>query len=259
MDYSKSFYVVQGWMIHELGLSGTELDVFALIHGFTQDGNTPYIASNTFLEKFLKKSRSTIIKSRDSLLKKGYIERVVKEYKGQQTNHYMSSYCVGSSETLPPLEGGGTKIGLQVVRKSDYLGGAKKLPNNNKPYNNNNNNNIYVEKDPKNNPPYEQIIDYLNEKASSNFKHNSEATKRLIRARWAEGNRLDDFKKVIDNKTSDWINDDKMKKYLRPSTLFNASKFEGYLNEDKPRSANFPTRSYAKKDLDSLYDNLEDL
>ncbi|NCB45345.1 MAG: hypothetical protein EOM59_22360, partial [Clostridia bacterium] len=35
---------------------------------------------------------------------------------------------------------------------------------------------------------------------------------------------------VIDKKCAQWKGTD-MDKYLRPSTLFNASKFEGYLNE----------------------------
>ena len=39
----------------------------------------------------------------------------------------------------------------------------------------------------------------------------------------------DDFKTVIDNKTSEWIHTD-MEKYLRPETLF-GTKFESYLNQ----------------------------
>jgi hypothetical protein len=35
---------------------------------------------------------------------------------------------------------------------------------------------------------------------------------------------------VIDNQVSAWKDDAKMNEYLRPATLFAASKFEGYLN-----------------------------
>ena len=38
---------------------------------------------------------------------------------------------------------------------------------------------------------------------------------------------------MIDLKTKEWINDPDMRKYLRLSTLFNAEKFEGYLQEAK--------------------------
>ncbi|KAF0444678.1 hypothetical protein GBO93_10350, partial [Pediococcus acidilactici] len=78
---------------------------------------------------------------------------------------------------------------------------------------------------------YKQIIDYLNEKAGKHFR-NVESNKKLIRARWHEGYRLDDFKKVIDNKVLD-ANDANSfftDKYLQPSTLF-GNKFDQYLNQ----------------------------
>lgn len=77
---------------------------------------------------------------------------------------------------------------------------------------------------------YISIIDYLNRKTSKNFKLSSQKTKTRIKARLSEGYSLDDFKKVIDVKTSQWKNDKTMCKYLRPETLF-GTKFEGYLNE----------------------------
>jgi uncharacterized phage protein (TIGR02220 family) len=54
--------------------------------------------------------------------------------------------------------------------------------------------------------------------------------KDLIKARWNEGQRLDDFKKVINVKSSQWLNDSNMNKYLRPQTLF-GNKFDDYLQE----------------------------
>lgn len=77
--------------------------------------------------------------------------------------------------------------------------------------------------------PYKEIIDYLNEKAGKHFKHNTGKSKRCIEARWNEDFRLDDFKKVIDIKTSEWLGTSQ-EKYLRPETLF-GTKFEGYLNQ----------------------------
>lgn len=75
-----------------------------------------------------------------------------------------------------------------------------------------------------------EIVNYLNTRASSNYKHTTDKTKNLIKARSNEGFTLDDFKTVIDKKTLQWLNDPEMSKYLRPETLF-GSKFEGYLNE----------------------------
>lgn len=78
--------------------------------------------------------------------------------------------------------------------------------------------------------PVKEIIDHLNDRCHTSFRATSEATRRLVRARWAEGFRLDDFKRVIDNKAGEWERDPKMRAYLRPQTLF-GTKFEAYLNQ----------------------------
>lgn len=75
-----------------------------------------------------------------------------------------------------------------------------------------------------------EVVDYLNQKAKSNFKATTKATQTKIRARLAEGFRVDDFKKVIDIKTAEWLDDANMSRYLRPETLF-GTKFESYLNQ----------------------------
>lgn len=80
--------------------------------------------------------------------------------------------------------------------------------------------------------PYKKIIDYLNLKAKRDYKHSTQKTKTLIRSRWNEGFKLEDFKQVIDNKCFDWSADSKMSKFLRPQTLFGTN-FESYLNENK--------------------------
>ena len=54
-----------------------------------------------------------------------------------------------------------------------------------------------------------------------------------MKARYREGYKLDDFKKVIDLKVKEWLNDPHWHKYLRPSTLFNATNFENYLEETR--------------------------
>jgi uncharacterized phage protein (TIGR02220 family) len=77
-------------------------------------------------------------------------------------------------------------------------------------------------------PPFRVIIDHLNLKSGRNYKV-GEHSQRLIRARWTEGHRLEDFIAVIDKKAAEWLNDPKYNEYLRPETLF-SNKFDGYLN-----------------------------
>jgi len=80
--------------------------------------------------------------------------------------------------------------------------------------------------------PYEGIIEYLNKKTGKNFDCNTKETRVKIKARWGNNGKrtIDDFYKVIDNKCTQWLNDEKMAQFLRPETLF-GTKFESYLNE----------------------------
>lgn len=77
---------------------------------------------------------------------------------------------------------------------------------------------------------YQEIIDYLNQKANTNYRATTKSTQTLIKARLKEKFTLEDFQTVIDKKSSQWINDTKMNVYLRPKTLFGTN-FESYLNE----------------------------
>ena len=79
-------------------------------------------------------------------------------------------------------------------------------------------------------PPYQEIIEYLNEKTGKAFKPQAKETQRHIKARWNAGFGVDAFRQVIDNKVAKWATDPKMADYLRPETLF-GTKFESYLNE----------------------------
>ena len=82
--------------------------------------------------------------------------------------------------------------------------------------------------------PYKEIVDYLNFKINSNYKPTTKKTKDLIKARYNEGFKLEDFKKVIDKKVNEWINDKKMEQFLRPTTLFGTN-FESYLNQPEKK------------------------
>ena len=101
---------------------------------------------------------------------------------------------------------------------------------------------------------YISIVQYLNEKAGTKYKHASKKTKTCIHARLAEGYSVEDFKTVIDKKCDDWIGSD-YEQYLRPETLF-GTKFESYLNAKvtRKKSANTGVPSGSNQDdLDELF------
>lgn len=106
----------------------------------------------------------------------------------------------------------------------------------------------------KDSPPYQEIIDYLNEKAGKRYKVN-EKTKAHINARVNDGYTLADFRAVIEKKVAEWRGTE-MDKFLRPETLF-GTKFEGYLNQNetvrkKAKSTGFSNFEERNYDFDAL-------
>ena len=92
---------------------------------------------------------------------------------------------------------------------------------------------IEEEKKNKNNKEKEniiEIINYLNSKTHKQYRYTTSKTQSLIKARFKEGFNVDDFKKVIDIKTNQWMGTE-WEQYLRPETLF-GTKFENYLNQN---------------------------
>ncbi len=77
---------------------------------------------------------------------------------------------------------------------------------------------------------YDDVLSDLNDLLKTSYKSTTAKTRTLILARWREGFRLEDFKKVHRIKLAEWGSDQKMSKYLRPETLY-GTKFEGYLNQ----------------------------
>lgn len=83
------------------------------------------------------------------------------------------------------------------------------------------------------------IIEYLNNYAEKKFRK-TDATCGFIRGRLGEGYSVDDLKKVIRIKTDEWKDTDQAK-YIRPETLFGATKFQGYINQDEGTQKNTVT------------------
>lgn len=74
----------------------------------------------------------------------------------------------------------------------------------------------------------ERVITYLNKKTGSKYTAKAKGHASKIRARINEGAKPEQFKDCIDNMCAQWLEDDRMRQYLRPETLF-SQKFWGYL------------------------------
>ena len=73
-----NYYTVQGWMVNKLDLSGYELACFAIIYGFSQDGQSPFKGSLDYISSFLKCSTRTVQRNIDNLIEKNFIYLVSK-------------------------------------------------------------------------------------------------------------------------------------------------------------------------------------
>lgn len=75
---------------------------------------------------------------------------------------------------------------------------------------------------------FDKLFEYLNEKSGKHFK-NTATNRKLVHERLREGFTPKDLQTAIDNVAAGWLGTD-MEQYIRPSTIFRASKFEGYVN-----------------------------
>ena len=215
------------WIPKEIWLS-TDLKVMEkliLVEIDSLDNEDGCFASNEHFSKFFSLSKNRCSEIIKSLEKKGYIKIDYIYQEGSKAISRRVIRCVRN------IDGGIRNID-NPIRKTEEGYSENREDNNtsfNNTFSNTSNKKDIVEQSSTTPLPYEEIVQYLNQKTNKNFKHTSKVTQRHIRARLAEGFTVSDFKQVIDNKCSDWLRDQKMKEYLRPETLF-GTKFESYLN-----------------------------
>lgn len=236
----ENYYQIQGFMINRLGLKGVPLSVYAIVYGFSQDGENEYTGSLQYLCDFCGGvSKPTIISALKSLVEKGYLIRREEIINGVQFNRYKANLPLLKNFYYPDKE-------ILTGEVKDFNGGGKEtLPNNKS--NNKSLNNKEI---------YENIIVRLNEKAGTHYRPSSKATQGHINARLAEGYTVEDFYTVIDKKCAEWKGG-KMEQYLRPETLF-GSKFENYLNAPASPSVHYGANGIAvaqekTNDLDEVF------
>lgn len=130
------------------------------------------------------------------------------------------------------------------------------LNNNNKPpiYNKELNNKEDILKENKKENAL-KVLAYFNEKTGHNYKDTS-ANMKFLLAR-LEDYTVDDLISVIDKKYKEWKGTN-MEKYIRIETLFNATKFESYVNQSSATLYDrTPTqimqRDYSDKEMNDIF------
>ena len=124
-----AYIVIQDWMISDLQLRGNELLTYALIYGFSQDGESEFKGSLKYISKFLGVSKSTAQRNLENLVNRGVIEKRVEEISGVKFNRY-----IAHEKAEPPIVK--TSTGCS---QNGYGGVVKTSTNNTNIYNTNNN------------------------------------------------------------------------------------------------------------------------
>jgi hypothetical protein len=128
MIKNDNYFTIKGWMINELGLSGSALIAYAVIYGFSQDDKSSFCGSVSYLASCAGVSKRGMINVLHGLLDKGYIIKKDTE-NGTQCNAYIAVYpskVPPSGEKTSP--GGGEKTSPGGEKTSP--GGEKSSPYN---------------------------------------------------------------------------------------------------------------------------------
>lgn len=127
----KNFLNIQGWMRTELNLKGNELLVYAIIYGFTQDGESFFTGSAQYIADWLGATKKTARTILNALAERGLLEKKDVMENSVKFCHYRVKNFPGVGKNLPH---GGEKIspggGEKISPYNKYIN--NKEENNNK-------------------------------------------------------------------------------------------------------------------------------
>lgn len=87
----ENYVNIQGWMITELGLKNAELMIYALIYGFSQDGQGRFRGKLAYLMDWTQASKQTVLNALGSLIGRGLIVKAeIPQLNGQRGVEYFA-------------------------------------------------------------------------------------------------------------------------------------------------------------------------
>lgn len=213
----KDWFYIENELIDREDLSVYEKMIYTVLARHSNDGSCCFPSYKTIADKAGCSDRK-VMKTIEELEAK---KLIFKEKRKSQNNKQMSNmYFIMSAKISQKSSEPHSPIPVNDIHSTPEP--HSPIPVNTVHTNNTNINNTNI-------TTYSLVIKHLNKMANKNYKSSTPKTQKYIRARLNEGFVLEDFYKVIEHKSKEWIGTD-MEKFLRPETLF-GNKFEGYLNE----------------------------
>ena len=184
MSYVKdgSYINIQPFMVRDLGLKGNELLVYAIIHGFSQDGKSMFTGSLQYLADWTNSTKRAVINVLKNLIDKGLIEKIdtgnqIFAYKAIEINSLVKNVHYGKKFTST-----GEKSSMDYGKKFNGTM-EKSSPNNINIINNNINNNLVCSTHDAHEEKEVEIVD----KEKEELKTKIEEYKNLIAKATGEG------------------------------------------------------------------------
>ena len=103
----ENYYQISGWMLNRLQLRGTELQVFAIIYGFSQDSESMFSGSINYLCDWVGASKPTIIKALKDLVDKQFLVKGTTTINNVTFNRYRANipYVANFTGSKDSLQG----------------------------------------------------------------------------------------------------------------------------------------------------------
>lgn len=150
---NKNYINIQGWMVTDLKLKGNDLLIYAIIYGFTQDGEQWFEGSRQYLAEWCNSSTRGVSNNLESLVKKGYLLKEDIVINNVKFCKYKANLNCSSVENK--VHGGDEKSSLPPREKSSPPP-REKSSHNNTSLNNTSLNNL----DDKENVKEKETVDY---------------------------------------------------------------------------------------------------
>ena len=99
--HDDNYYVVQAWMITKLKLKGLEKDLFAIIYGFSQDGEHDFHGSLEYLSQLTGYTRNRICDTLQHLIELNYIQKTVNRKDELKPSSYVVNPIIIDTHDCP--------------------------------------------------------------------------------------------------------------------------------------------------------------
>ena len=115
-----AYFTVQDWIVKDLKLKSVERDVFAIVYGITQDGESDYHGSLKFIAELTGYSRNSVCNALNSLTERGLLAKEEVIHNGLKYCRYRTTYLYAVQPTCTAVQPTCTN-NKQIIKQQTIL------------------------------------------------------------------------------------------------------------------------------------------